>query len=146
MDPTQLLGLIPFNRHVGLEVMTVEPGRGVSRLREAPALVNHVGTLHAGVLFTLADAASGAAVVGLFADAIAETVLLVRDADITFVKLARGTLTAVATASEPRVALDLRLAQAGRTDTTVDVSIRDEDDAEVARVRLRWHLKRRPSS
>ena len=39
---------VPFNAHLGLEVLEVGPGLGVVRLPEAPGLLNHVGSQHAG--------------------------------------------------------------------------------------------------
>lgn len=140
--PKQLSALVPFNRHVGVEVLEAAGGSGVARLVESPVIVNHVGTVHAGALFTLADAASGAAVVGMFADAIAALSLVVRDAEIAFLRPARGTVAAVATARETRSAIDARLERDGRAETGVDVSL-TADGVEVARVHVRWYLRRR---
>jgi acyl-coenzyme A thioesterase PaaI-like protein len=39
---------IPFNRHVGLRVEAVGPGRGVVTLPDGDHLHNHVGSQHAG--------------------------------------------------------------------------------------------------
>jgi len=46
---------IPFNKHLGLELLTVEDGVGRVRLKEAPHLLNHVGTQHAAALFAAGD-------------------------------------------------------------------------------------------
>jgi acyl-coenzyme A thioesterase PaaI-like protein len=43
---------IPFNRHLGLEVLEVSDGRGVVLLPEGDNPMNHVGSQHAGGLFT----------------------------------------------------------------------------------------------
>jgi acyl-coenzyme A thioesterase PaaI-like protein len=59
---------IPFNRHVGLDVAEVGEGRGVVRLPDDERLHNHVGSQHAGALFSAGEAASGAAFVGAFAE------------------------------------------------------------------------------
>jgi acyl-coenzyme A thioesterase PaaI-like protein len=42
---------IPFNSHLGLEVVEVGPGTGVVRLPDDDRLRNHVGTQHAGGVF-----------------------------------------------------------------------------------------------
>ena len=55
---------IPFNRHVGLSVTEVGEGRGVVALPAEDHLHNHVGSQHAGALFSAGEAASGAAFVG----------------------------------------------------------------------------------
>ena len=49
---------IPFNRHLGLVVQEVAPGRGVVTLPDDAALHNHVGSQHAGALFSAGEAAS----------------------------------------------------------------------------------------
>ena len=63
---------IPFNRHVGLDVAEVGDGRGVVRLPDDERLHNHVGSQHAGALFSAGEAASGAAFVGAFAERMGE--------------------------------------------------------------------------
>ena len=110
-------------------------------MRETPALTNHLGTLHAGALFTLADAASGAAIVGLYASELGRTRMVVSKSEVTFSRPARGTLTAVATAEEERSAVDERLSRDGRAELLVDVRICDDSGLEVARVHICWHLK-----
>jgi uncharacterized protein (TIGR00369 family) len=145
MDRNQLrqhlTALVPFNRHVGLEVTELEAGRAVARLIEAPTLVNHVGTFHAGALFTLADAASGAAMVGMYADRLGRTTMVVREADVAFLKPARGIVTAMAATLEDRASIDERLAREGRTEAVVEVWISDREGVGVARFRMVWHLR-----
>jgi acyl-coenzyme A thioesterase PaaI-like protein len=43
-----LTAAIPYNGHLGLEVVDVGPGRGGVRLPDDERLRNHVGTQHAG--------------------------------------------------------------------------------------------------
>ena len=50
---------VPFAALLGIEYDAIEPGRAVLRLRDDPAKHNHIGTLHAGALFSLAESASG---------------------------------------------------------------------------------------
>ena len=57
---------VPFAGHLGLEITSISEGEAVVRLPERPELTNHVGSQHAGALFTLAETASGAAFVGAF--------------------------------------------------------------------------------
>ena len=63
---------IPYNRHVGLEVLEVGDGTAIVRLPEADVLKNHVGSQHAGALFSAGEAASGGAFVGSFAERLGE--------------------------------------------------------------------------
>ena len=51
-----------FVNAVGIELDALEEDRAVFRLQIGPAHRNSYGSLHGGVLFTMADAAAGAAV------------------------------------------------------------------------------------
>ncbi len=53
---------------LGLEISSVGAGEATVRLPERPELTNHVGSQHAGALFTVAEYASGAAFVSAFAE------------------------------------------------------------------------------
>ena len=81
---------IPYNNHLGLEVVEVADGRGVVRLPESDSLLNHVASQHAGALFSAGEAASGAAFVGGFAEQMGSLTPLARSASIEYRKLARG--------------------------------------------------------
>src|SRR3954453_6567135 len=85
---------IPLNRHVGLVVSEVAEGRGVVTLPEGEHLHNHVGSQHAGALFSAGEAASGAAFVGAFAEHLGAITPLARTAEISYLKLAKGPITA----------------------------------------------------
>ena len=45
---------VPFVKHLGLEVIELSTGEATARLPERVELTNHVGSQHAGALFTLA--------------------------------------------------------------------------------------------
>lgn len=132
---------IPFNTHVGLEFVEVADGRGVVRLPDAEHLRNHVGSQHAGALFAAAEAASGAAFVGAFAERMGEITPLARSAEIEYSKLARGPITATATLSEDRAALIERLDSESRIEFPVEVVMADEDGTEVATMTVHWHVR-----
>ena len=53
-------------------------------------LHNHVGSQHAGALFSAGEAASGAAFVGAFAEHMGDITPLARNAEISYLKLAKG--------------------------------------------------------
>ena len=56
---TDLVIGLPFTKRIG--VLAEESGH--LALADDPTLQNHIGTVHAGALFTLGEAASGVAVV-----------------------------------------------------------------------------------
>lgn len=133
---------IPFNVHLGLEMVEVADGRGVVRLPDAEHLRNHVGSQHAGGLFSAAEAASGAAFVGAFADRLGEITPLAKSAEIAYRKLARGPITATASLGEEKSALLGRLDADGRVEFPVAVELADEGGTPVAEVTVHWHVRR----
>src|SRR5918998_1966480 len=100
-----LAQMIPFNNHVGLDIAEVADGRGVVRLPDESHLKNHVGSQHAGALFSAGEAASGAAFVGAFAERMGGITPLAKGAEIDYRKLARGAITATGTLGEAKDAL-----------------------------------------
>jgi acyl-coenzyme A thioesterase PaaI-like protein len=133
---------IPFNKHLGLEIVSVADGTGSVRLPDDPALLNHVGSQHAGGLFTAAEAASGAAFVGAFAERMGEITPLAKSAQISYLKLAKGPILATGTLTEDKAALLERLDADGRVVFTIDVSLEDESGLEVATVTVDWHVRK----
>src|SRR5438309_1669248 len=119
MDPSfaALVGSIPFNAHLGLQVVEAGVGRAVVRLLDAEHLRNHVGSQHAAGLFAVAEAASGAAVVGTLHEDLGSITPLVKRAEISFAKVARGEIVATATVAESKEVLRARIAREGRAET-----------------------------
>ena len=138
-----LAAAVPFNRHLSLEYGTVEPGQAEVRLSDREEHRNHVGTLHAGALFSVAEAASGAAFVAAFAEQLASIVPVVEKAEIRFAAPARGTVTARARLTTPAETLLAELDRDGRTRPPVEVRLSDESGKEVAVMNVLWNLKRR---
>jgi acyl-coenzyme A thioesterase PaaI-like protein len=133
---------IPFNKHLGLQVVDVADGSGSVLLPDDEALRNHVGSQHAGGLFSAAEAASGAAFVGAFAERMGEITPLAKAARIDYLKLAKGPVTASATLGEDKAALLERLDANGRVEFPVSVSLTDGDGVEVAKVTVDWHVRK----
>jgi acyl-coenzyme A thioesterase PaaI-like protein len=133
---------IPFNRHLGLEVLEVGDGRGVVRLPEGDDLLNHVGSQHAGGLFTVGEAASGGAFVGAFAERMGSITPLAKSARIDYLKLAKGPITATATLGGDRSDLLARLDADGRLEFPVEVELTDESGTTVAHMTVDWHVRK----
>ena len=133
---------VPFNRHLGLELQEVAPGRAVVRLPDEQHLDNHVATRHAGALFTAGEAASGGAFVGVFAERLGELRPLVRDASIAYTKPARGTIMATATLDRPAEDLLAAVETDGAVDFPIEVSLTDEGGDVVARMSVSWNVKK----
>lgn len=137
---------IPFNKHLGLEVVEVAEGRGVVRLPDEKKLHNHVGSQHAGGLFAAGEAASGGAFVGAFADHMGGITALAKSAEIEYRKLAKGAVTATGRldrgASELIDAID---GEEGKAEFPVEVEMKDENGHVVATMTVQWHVRRSES-
>jgi uncharacterized protein (TIGR00369 family) len=132
---------VPFAGFLGLEITKVAEGEAVVRLPERDELKNHVGSQHAGALFTVAEAASGAAFVGAFAERLGEVTPLARSAEISYTKIARGTIEATATLG---VGKDEALATMDAEGTVVfpcASELTNEDGQEVATATVEWHVR-----
>ena len=133
---------IPYNRYIGLDVAEVGDGRGVVRLPDDERLHNHVGSQHAGALFSAGEAASGGAFVGAFAERMGEITPLARTAEISYLKLARGTITATGTLGEAKDSLLERLDADGKVEFPVEVEMTDGDGNTVASMTVNWHVRK----
>ncbi|HUF53607.1 MAG TPA: YiiD C-terminal domain-containing protein [Dehalococcoidia bacterium] len=136
-----LMSVVPFNRHLGLEIIDIGPGTASVRLPQEPQLTNHVGTQHAAALFAAAEAASGGAMAGAFADLMMNVTPLARDAQIRYLKPARGPITASARVAEDHGAVRARLEADGKTDFSVDIQLTDENGVKVAEMTVSWHIR-----
>ena len=133
---------IPYNRYVGLDVAEVADGRAVVRLPAEEHLKNHVGTQHAGALFSAGEAASGGAFAGAFAEHMAGITPLARSAEISYLKLAKGPITATATLGADKEKLLASLGADGRVEFPVTVDLSDGEGNKVAEMTVQWHVRR----
>lgn len=137
---TQLTIGVPFAAHVGIAITDIGEGTATAALEQSPATSNHIATMHAGALFTLAEAASGAAMAGLFLERLAGVRPVAAGSRIDFLKPARGTIRAVASVEGTKPALFAALDAEGKARFPVNITIRDGRDSEVARMVVDWHL------
>lgn len=137
----QLSEAVPFAKHVGIEITHVAAGEAEAALEETPTTVNHISTQHAGALFTLGEAASGAAMAGAFADRLLTVRPVAGEAQIVYKKIARGRLIAKAKTSETASHLIAKFETDGKIAFNVDVSLFDAEENEVAVMTVAWHVK-----
>ena len=134
--------MVPFNIYIGLEVVEVGDGRAVVRLPEGDNLKNHVGSQHAGALFSAAEAASGGAMLGAFAEIMGEVTPLARSASINYVKLAKGPIDATATLGGSKEEILAGLEADGRVQFPVEVELTDAEGVTVAEMTVDWHVRK----
>ncbi|HEX2708957.1 MAG TPA: DUF4442 domain-containing protein [Solirubrobacterales bacterium] len=132
---------VPFIGHLDLEITSISEGEAVVRLPDRPDLHNHVGSQHAGALFTVAETASGAAFVGAFAARMGDVTPLARNAEIAYEKIAKGPIEASAKlgidAGEALATLDAD----GRVEFPCEVELTDESGTRVATATVSWHVR-----
>jgi thioesterase domain-containing protein len=129
---------IPFNRFLGLRA-----GEAALALPEDPKYLNHLGTVHAGAQFSLAEAASGQWLLDRFGEAAADYVAVVRRADVKFRRPAAGELTAQAGAPPEEAERFLEmLTQRGRAAIEVRVQVLGEDGSATLESVFEWFAQR----
>jgi acyl-coenzyme A thioesterase PaaI-like protein len=140
----QLNRSVPFAAHTGVELISIAAGNATATLDQSATSINHIGSQHAGALFTLGEAASGAAMAGLFADQLGTVRPVTSDASIRYVRIARGRITASALCSASVDDLLAALERDGRVSFAIDVTLADETSATVATMQVTWHVARLP--
>jgi acyl-coenzyme A thioesterase PaaI-like protein len=146
MDPFEAIAqgmtqAVPFAGYLGLEVTEVREGEALVVLPERPELTNHVGSQHAGALFTAAEAASGAAFVAAFVDRMAEVTPLARSAEISYEKIARGPIEAAATLGMPKHEALATLDRDGKVEFPCTIVLSDAEGTQVATATVNWHVR-----
>jgi uncharacterized protein (TIGR00369 family) len=141
MDLTKLLpSLVPFINTVGMNIDEIKPGHAVATLPSRPEVHNHIGTCHAGAVYSLGESASGGVVLSIFADLLPKAFIALKTATVKHTKAAPGDVVATATlvgdAKETRAAYDTT----GKADFDVDVAL-TVGDVEVAHVVYTWAVR-----
>jgi len=132
---------VPFAAHLGLEVTWVAEGEAKALLPERAELANHVGSQHAGALFTLAETASAAAFVGAFGERLAEVTPLARSAEISYTKIAKGPIEARAKLGVPAAEVLSTLDADGKVVFPCEVELTDAAGEPVAIATVQWHVR-----
>jgi uncharacterized protein (TIGR00369 family) len=132
---------VPFANFLGVEITNLVEGEATVVLPERDELKNHVGSQHAGALFTAAETASGAAFVGAFAERMGDVTPLARSADIAYEKIARGPISAVATLGMPKEEALATLDRDGKVEFPCQVVLSDSEGTKVATATVNWHVR-----
>jgi uncharacterized protein (TIGR00369 family) len=135
--------IIPLNKLVGIEVVSIGDGVAEARLAFRREVTNHIGSVHATAIFGLAEAASGGAMSGAFAPVLMNVRAVAASANVTFTKIARTDLIAHARTVGSSEELRAKLGDAGKVVFDVVVDVRDAAGGDVAQVTVIWHLSQR---
>lgn len=128
----------PFVERIGIE----QAGDGILRLSPAPALENHLQTVHAGALFTLAETASAEALRVTFPELVDKVIPVVRDARVRLRNPATGVVSAFPSISEDaRERCRAQLARKGRSSIAVDVELQDAAGLVILTASFTWFVQ-----
>ena len=145
MDFTTLVAqmpkAVPMVGTLNIEFLELDPQRVVLRLPDDPAYHNHIGGLHAGAMFTLAETATGAIVLGNFGMHLDRAVPLAVESTIRYKKIARGPMYAEALMHETPESIMERLDAGERPEWTIEVSLAMEDWTVTGEASFLWTLK-----
>ncbi|MGB0497585.1 MAG: PaaI family thioesterase [Rubricella sp.] len=137
-----LRGNLPFAAHAGVDLVDLGDGTGLAHLPQTENTLNHIGTQHAGALFTLGETASGAAAAGVFAERLLSLRTVAREARIRYMKVAKGTITAEARTDRTPDDLRATLDAEGRVAFDVIVTFRDADGVETGEMTVAWDVRK----
>jgi len=141
----QIIGFIekgiPFVQRMGLKAVELRP-RHVKLTAPLSGNVNHIGTMYAGALFTLAEMPGGA----LFATTFdpARYYPIVKEMTIRFVKTAKTDVTIELSLTEEEVArISAEADEKGKADYVLEGEIKDADGVVVAVSRGLYQMRAR---
>lgn len=133
---------IAFARLTGANIVSIGDGVSEVVMDQREETENHIGSQHAGALFTLGETASGAAFSGAMAPVIMAVRPVAAEARIAYTKIAKGTITAHGKSERPGAELMKELDEIGKITFDVHVKMTDSDGEEVANMTVHWHVKK----
>jgi len=136
----QMMDTLPFVRLLGISIDSIGHGSSEVSMPADPKLNNHLGTSHAGALFTLAETASGAAMAGGFADLIMGLRPVAKESRIQYQRVAKGAARASGRVPGDIDALRAALKADGKVAFPVEVDIIDSEGTLAAKVQVDWYL------
>lgn len=126
----RILGrMAPYTGTIQPEVVELEPGRAVIRLRDRRAVRNHLNSIHAIALMNLGEVATGVAVMFTLPDGARG---IITKLSMDYLKKARGTLTAECVCPE--------ISSTERKEYDVVADLKNADGDVVARAHARWMI------
>ena len=134
---------LPFNRLIGL-ARCASPDQGQFMLPDSADYTNHLGTVHAGALFTLAESACGECLLARFKDLVEHERLIpvVRGATVKYRKPGTGAVTASAQIADHVVGeTRASLARKGRALIPVSATVTDSTGAIIMTATVEWFVQ-----
>jgi len=137
----QLTSAVAFTAHCGVSLDEIGNGKAAASLPFRKEGLNHIGTQHAGALFAVGEAASGAAMAGAFSSVLLGIRPVAAEATIRYFKTAKGAVRAEATIQGNPEELLKSLRGDGKIAFPVNVDLLDGASGEkLAEMTVQWHV------
>ena len=114
---------IPFISTVGIVLDEIGLGSAKATLPARREVQNHMGTAHAGAVYSLGESASGGVVLSMFADQLPKVFIALKSSTVAHKKAAAGDVVATATLKEDPKAIRARYDETGKSDFEVPVAL-----------------------
>lgn len=142
MDLTQILpNLVPFVGTVGIQVDTIEPGSATATLPYRNEVGNHMGTAHAGAVYSLGETAAGGVLLSVFADQMSSAYIALKSAHVKHHKARPGDVVAQAKLVGDAAAMRAAYDADGKADFDVHVDL-NVGDTRIAEVLYTWAVRK----
>ncbi len=132
---------VPWVGTAGITFGSITTTRAEARLPDAENQRNHVGGPHAALIFGLGETASGAVGLAAFGSTADRATPLVVRSEITYQRLAKGPLLAVAELDRDPADVIAELDAGRRPEFAVGVVITDDAAVETTRMTVVWTLR-----
>lgn len=130
---------VPFNEFLGIRQSAKEGY--ILELANNDNLLNHLGTLHAGALFSLAEATSGEFLLRQFQNTELDVIPVVRKVDIKYSRPAESVVYSTADFAENSVdKVYAGLIERGKVVIEVHVELYNETNERTAVSNIQWFL------
>lgn len=133
---------IPFHQYLNIE--KAESNEYIFKLEERPECLNHLGTIHACVQLSLAEATSGEYLLTQFNEYKSDLIPVVRKTEAKYHKPANGTLFSKATfTNTTREEALAELASRNRMQLQVKVEVFDSKKIKSLSANFEWFITRK---
>jgi len=135
-----LTQIVPFIQTVGLTIDEIGLGTAVATLPARHEVNNHLGTAHAGAVYTLGESASGGAVLSVFADLLPGVFIALKTSQVRHTKALPGDVVATAALDGDASAIRATFDETGKVDFDVHVNL-TVDGQSTADVTYTWAVR-----
>ncbi len=132
---------IPLSNHFGLKAANADSGY-VLYLDETPELLNHLGQLHAAVLFGIVETSSAHYLQSIFGEIEAGLIPVIRHVDIKFSKPGHGRIYSKVVLLGEATSIIATYKTSGRVSLETEVKLVNEVGEVLVIAKVQWFFKR----